>query len=103
MIRRVVFGPNRQAGAASDLEKYLFLRRYCALWFVVLATLFILGLTFGAPMPVWIVLGVVVALWFTTVVKLPFDIRRERRRAVDRADTRRRTTRNPDSQRDDNA
>ena len=86
LIRRVLFGPYRKAGAASDLEKYLFLRRYCALWFVPLAILFVLGLVFGASTPVWILFGVVAAIWLTTVVKLPFDLRRERRRAASRSD-----------------
>jgi hypothetical protein len=86
VLRRVLFGPYRKAGASSDLDRYLFLRRYCALWFVPLAILFVLGLIFGAPTPVWILFGIVVAFWLTTVVKLPFDLRRERRRAANRSD-----------------
>jgi RHS repeat-associated protein len=87
VIRRVLFGPYSKAGASSDLEKYLLLRRYCALWFIPLAILFVLGLAFGAPTLVWILFGVVAALWLWTVVKLPFDLRRERRRAANGRDT----------------
>jgi hypothetical protein len=82
LVRRVVFGPYREAANSSDLEKYLFLRRYCALFFVPLLISFVLGLALGAPMLLWIVLGVAAALWLWTVVKLPFDLRRERRRAA---------------------
>jgi len=85
LVRRVVFGPSRE-GATSDLEKYLFLRRYCALLFVPLLIAFVLGLAFGAPILLWIVLGLGAAAWLTTVVKLPFDLRRERRRATNRRD-----------------
>jgi Zn-dependent membrane protease YugP len=85
LVRRVVFGPSREA-ATSDLEKYLFLRRYCVLLFVPLLIAFVLGLVFGAPMLLWIVLGLGAAAWLTTVVKLPFDLRRERRRAANRRD-----------------
>jgi hypothetical protein len=80
VLRRVVFGPSREA-AKSDLEKYLFLRRYCALLFVPLLIALVLGLVFGAPLLLWIILGLGAAAWLTTVVKLPFDLRRERRRA----------------------
>jgi hypothetical protein len=85
LFRRVVFGPSREA-ATSDLEKYLFLRRYCALLFVPLLIAFVLGLVFGAPMVLWIVLGLGAAAWLTTVFKLPFDLRRERRRAANGRD-----------------
>jgi hypothetical protein len=78
LVRRVVFGSSREA-AASDLEKYRFLRRYCALLFVPLLISLVLALVLGAPTLLWIVLGVGSAAWLTTAVKLPFDLRRERR------------------------
>jgi hypothetical protein len=86
LCRRVVFGPSRKV-ASSDLEKYLFLRRYCALLFVPLLISFVLCLTLGAPTPLWIVLGVGAVAWLTTVAKLPFDLKRERRRVGGTEDT----------------
>jgi hypothetical protein len=80
LVRRVVFGPSREA-ATSDLDKYLFLGRFCTLCFVPVLIASVLGLIFGAPTLLWIVLGVGAAAWLTTMVKLPFDIRRERRRS----------------------
>ena len=75
-----MFGPSREA-ATSDLDKYLFLRRYSMLCFVPVLIASVLGLVFGAPTLLWVVLGVGWALWLTTMVKLPFDIRRERQRS----------------------
>jgi hypothetical protein len=80
LVRRVVFGPYT-GPPTSDLDKYLFQRRYYALLFIPLLIGFVSALASGAPTPFWIVLGVVVALWLVTAVKLPFDIRRERRRS----------------------
>lgn len=80
LFRRVVFGPSR-AAAGSDLEKYLFLRRYSALLSLPLLISCVLAAVFGAPPVLWIVLGLGAAAWLTTVVKIPFDLRRERRRA----------------------
>jgi hypothetical protein len=79
LVRRVAFGPSREA-ATSDLEQYLFLRRFCALFFVPLSLATGLALVTGAPTLLWIVLVVGDAAWLTTVVKLPVDLRRERRR-----------------------
>jgi hypothetical protein len=84
LVRRVVFGTSREA-ATSDLEKYLFLRRYCALLFVPLSMSFGLGLALGAPTLLWIALGLGAAAWLVTAVKLPFDLRRERRRSDGRS------------------
>lgn|GEM_PF-6671989 len=75
-----MLGRSREA-ATSDLEKYLFLRRYCALLLVPLLIAFVLCLALGAPTLLWIVLGVGAAAWLLTVVKLPFELRRERRRS----------------------
>jgi hypothetical protein len=81
LVRRAVFGRYCEAANSSDLEKYLFLRRFCALFFVPLAISSGLALAIGAPTLLWIVLAVGDFAWLTTVVKLPFDLRRERRRA----------------------
>jgi hypothetical protein len=81
LVRRVVFGPFR-APATTDLEKYLFLRRYCVLLSIPVLLSVVLALAYGAPTVVWIVVGVGVVAWLTTIVKLPFDLRRERRRAT---------------------
>lgn len=86
LVRRVLFGPYRKAGASSDLEKYRFMGRFSTLCFVPVLIASLVCLVFGAPTPVWIVLGVGWALWLVTVVKLPFDLRRERRRAASRVD-----------------
>jgi hypothetical protein len=84
LVRKVVFGSSPEA-PTSDLDKYLFLRRFCALLFVPLFISFALGLAFDAPTLLWIVLGVGAAAWLVTAVKLPFDLRRERRRPPDSA------------------
>ena len=80
-----MFGASR-GPATSDLEKYLFLRRFCALFFVPLSISSGLALAIGAPTFLWIVLVVGDVAWLTTVVKLPFDLRRERRRAANGRD-----------------
>jgi hypothetical protein len=85
LVRRVLFGPSPE-WPPSDLDKYVFLGRFCTLCFVPVLIASVLGLVFGAPALLWIVLGVGWAVWLTTVVKLPFDIRRERRRAANRGD-----------------
>jgi hypothetical protein len=85
LARRVLFGPSPQ-WPPSDLEKYRFQGRYSTLCFVPVLIVSVVSLVFGAPTPVWIVLGVGWALWLVTVVKLPFDLRRERRRAANRSD-----------------
>lgn len=85
LVRRVVFGPSPEP-PASELDKYLFLRRFSVLLSVPLLIGLVLGLAFGAPTLFWIVLGVGTACCLVTVVKLPFDIRRERRRAANRSD-----------------
>lgn len=79
LVRRVVFGSSPEL-PSSELDNYLFLRRFSVLLFVPLFISLVLGLAFGAPTLLWIVLAVGWAAWLTTVVKLPFDIRRERRR-----------------------
>jgi hypothetical protein len=85
VAKRVVFGPSR-APATSDLEKYLFLRRYCVLLSIPVLLSVVLALAYGAPTVLWIAVGVGVVAWLTTVVKLPFDLRRERRRAANGRD-----------------
>lgn len=84
LVRKVVLG-SPPGPSASELEKYLFLRRFSARLLVFLLVAFGLGLAFGAPMLLWIVLGVGAAAWLVTAVKLPFDLRRERRRGDGRA------------------
>jgi hypothetical protein len=80
LVRRVVFGPAPKR-PTSDLDKLLFMRRFSALVSVPLLISLISGLAFGAPTWLWIVLSVGTACLLTTVLKLPFDIRRERRRS----------------------
>ena len=80
LVRRVVLGPSPDP-PTSELDKYLFLRRFSALTSVPLLIGLVFGLAFGAPTLFWIVLGVGTAAWLTTVLKLPFDIRRERQRS----------------------
>jgi hypothetical protein len=63
------------------LEKYLFLRRYCALLSIPVLLSVVLALPHGAPTVLWIVVGLGAVAWVTTIVKLPFDLKRERRRA----------------------
>jgi hypothetical protein len=81
LSRRVVFGPSPEL-PASDLEKYLFIRRFAALLSIPLLISLGAGLAFGAPMWLWIVLGVGWAGWLMTAAELPFAIRRERRREL---------------------
>jgi hypothetical protein len=78
-VRRVVLGPPPPPSAAVA-DKLRFLRDVWVRIVVLLTVALVWGLVAGAPVALWIVLGVAWAAWLVGALKLWADLRRERRR-----------------------
>jgi len=81
---RVVYG-SRSEPPRSELEKYLWMRRFYAILAVLLFSSLAVCFALGTPTVVWVGLALLSLLWLASVVKLPFEIRRARRRNDDHA------------------